>query len=327
MATMRFLLNEIAHVAKGIGKTFVFFYVPVIIVLVLLHFPYDTDQSANLVVSQGESAVDSAASEASGFYEVAYRADTSEPRGLDYEATARAAAEFYDIEGNVGKFVADHGLAGKKILEVGSGRGYLQDIVHDYTGLDLSPSVARFYHKPFVVGSATDMPFPESSFDALWTVWVLEHIPEPEKALTEMRRVLKPNGLLFLYVAWNCTPWAADGFEVRPYRDFNLLGKAVKASIAVRQWPLFTISYLYPIRAARWAYYEQAGEDASLRFRALDPNYDTYWQPDSDAAISLDNFETYLWFRARGDECLNCGSPGDELMKVRDVLILRINKP
>jgi hypothetical protein len=31
-----------------------------------------------------------------------------------------------------------YGLAGKRVLEVGSGRGYLQDIVAGYTGLDIS---------------------------------------------------------------------------------------------------------------------------------------------------------------------------------------------
>jgi hypothetical protein len=41
------------------------------------------------------------------------------------------------------------------VLEIGSGRGYLQDVAQNYTGLDISPSVARFYHKKFVLGSAT----------------------------------------------------------------------------------------------------------------------------------------------------------------------------
>jgi ubiquinone/menaquinone biosynthesis C-methylase UbiE len=117
---------------------------------------------------------------------------------------------------------------------VGSGRGYLQDLVEDDTGLDLSPSVARRYHKKFVAGSATALPFPDNTFDAIWTVWGLEHIPEPEKTMREMRRVLKPGGKLFLMAAWNCKPWLADGFTVRPYSDFNWKGKLVKASLLLR---------------------------------------------------------------------------------------------
>src|SRR5262245_45610247 len=49
-------------------------------------------------------------------------------------------------------------------------------------------TAARHYHKRFVHGTATAMPFEENTFDAIWTVWVLEHIPNPETALSEMRR-------------------------------------------------------------------------------------------------------------------------------------------
>lgn len=116
----------------------------------------------------------------------------------------------------VTRFVKVHSLENKRILDVGAGRGYLQDVVHDYTGLDISPTVQRFYHKPFVLASATAMPFKDGEFDALWTIWVLEHIPNPESALHEMRRVVKPGGLLLLAPAWFCPTWAAEGYPVRP---------------------------------------------------------------------------------------------------------------
>jgi SAM-dependent methyltransferase len=44
--------------------------------------------------------------------------------------------------------------------------------------------------------AATDMPFPTGTFDVLWTVWVIEYLPNPEKALLEIRRVVKPGGYL-----------------------------------------------------------------------------------------------------------------------------------
>jgi SAM-dependent methyltransferase len=298
--------------------------------LVLLHFPYDTDPSwpgGQIAPTADAAPVSSGSNRTSGrFYEAAYGPDATQKRGIDYEATAKAFAEEFGIEGKVRKFVADYGLEGKRVLEVGSGRGYLQDVVGDYTGLDLSASVARHYHKPFVVGSAAKMPFEHSSYDAIWTVWVLEHIPEPERALLEMRRVLKPGGLLFLIVAWDCTPWAADGFHARPYSDFNWRGKLVKASLPVRRSRLFHFLYSTPIRAIRWAHYGLESERTLLRFRALTPNYDVYWEPDSDAAISLDSFETYFWFRVRGDFCLNCGKPGEEWLNIQDPLIIRISK-
>ena len=84
--------------------------------------------------------------------------------------------------------------------------------------------------------------------------------------------------------------------------------------------------YLLPIRAVRWAQYAAAGETERLHFRALEPNYEVYWGLDSDAAVSLDSFETYLWFRARADECLNCGGPYEEWARRPEALILRIRK-
>ena len=294
------------------AKTLVFGFLPLLLILTAVYYPYDTDTTPVRTKSAAQ------------FYEAAYIQRTG-TRGVDYETTAKAAADAVGIPNLVRKFVSDYGLGGKKVLEVGSGRGYLQDMVDDYTGLDLSPSVARHYHKPFVVGSATSMPFPDKSFDAIWTVWVMEHIPEPEKAFREMRRVVKPGGLLFVYVAWNCTPWAADGFNVRPYSDFNWRGKFVKATIPVRAWSWFSILHGPPVRSSRLLSYSVRGSAEPLHFRRVEPNYDVYWQPDSDGVVSLDSFETYLWFRAAGDECLNCGSVLDEMSEDRDPLIIRVH--
>ena len=43
-----------------------------------------------------------------------------------------------------------------------------------------------------------DLPFPDNSFDAVFSHAVVEHLAEPLKALTEMRRVLKAGGVLGL---------------------------------------------------------------------------------------------------------------------------------
>jgi SAM-dependent methyltransferase len=326
---IREMRAEITHLTRLFSAVTLRFFVPVVGVLTLCHFPYDLDPSFS-----GRSHTASASSSRSAehqsaiYYEAAYQKNVKKARGLDYEETAKEAANLAGIATEVHRFATEYGLKDKRVLEVGSGRGYLQDIVQDYTGLDISPAVADKYHKPFVVGSATKLPFPDNSFDGVWTVWVLEHISEPERALMEMRRVLKPGGVLFLYVAWDCVPWAADGFDGRPYSDFNWRGKLVKASLPVRESPLFIASYLIPIRAIRWAQHGITRDPSNqrLRFRALEANYQVYWQPDSDAAISLDSFETFLWFRSRGDECLNCGSTIDELSTTRDPLIFRIRK-
>src|ERR1043165_1202636 len=113
--------------------------------------------------------------------------------GISYPPGEAHAGGYPELEA----FVREHGLDVRgKCLEIGCGRGVYQDLASDYTGTDISESAGKNLHKPFVQCSATSLPFAESTFDGAWTVWVLEHVPGPEKALEEIRRVLKPGGVL-----------------------------------------------------------------------------------------------------------------------------------
>jgi len=150
------------------------------------------------------------------------------------------------------------------------------------------------------------MPFHDNSFDAAWTIWVLEHVPSPESALREMRQMVKPGGLILLEPAWFCTSWAADGYAVRPYGDFSLAGKLTKASLPIRESALFQVSYVMPIRAVRLFAANLTPGPTAFHYTRLTPNYRKYWVPDSDAVNSLDPYEAVLWFESRGDRCVNC---------------------
>lgn len=260
------------------------------VAIVLWHFPWATDSPTTRE------------SEMQAFYTMAY-APTVDPvyKPTALTKAASMASETYHIRDRVAQFVADNKLEHARTLEVGSGAGYLQDVVVDYTGFDIAPTAARFYHKPFVAGTATAMPFRDSEFDALWSIWVLEHISNPETALNEIRRVVKPGGLIYLLPAWNCVPWAADGYEARPYSDFGLYGKLVKASILIRGNRLFRAAYILPIRLIR----SFAGSPTHLHYRRLTPNFREYWQANSDAVVSLDRTEVARWFTSRGDEILD----------------------
>ncbi len=48
--------------------------------------------------------------------------------------------------------------------------------------------------------SAVDLPFPDESFDAAYSLYVLEHVPDRHRALQEMWRVLKPGGCMIATV-------------------------------------------------------------------------------------------------------------------------------
>ncbi len=286
-------------------------------ILVVTHFPYDTDRP----VPPDEAA------KARAFYATAYDLKKSvaiSPQEQKYAKTALEGAKDFHIKEHVADFARDFRLADKRVLDIGSGQGYLQDVAEDYTGLDISPSVAHYYHKRFILGSATALPFDDNTFDAAWSIWVLEHVTNPEAALSEARRVVRDGGVLFLGPAWHCATWAADGYDVRPYSDFGIVGKLTKAAIPARR--LFDQLANPLVRLSRAAAWSLIREPTAFHYERLNPNFQTYWEPDSDAVNSLDFYEMALWFQSRGDECLSCNLGRVVLSRTQDALIVRVHK-
>ncbi|MBI5084237.1 MAG: class I SAM-dependent methyltransferase [Acidobacteria bacterium] len=282
-------------------------------------YPFDSDPP--LSRSELEQTV--------AYYQKAYSSPDANPDSAAedvYVRVAAQAARLHQIPERVQAFVSDYRLGDAKVLEIGAGRGYLQDHVADYTGLDISSTAHRFFHKPYVRGSATAMPFADSSFDAAWSIWVFEHIPNPEQALRETRRVLKNDALLYFLPAWDCPPWAAEGLPVRPASELTLSQRLVRSTIDFRTTILYWLLTKPPVRALRSVGDRLAGGPATLHYRRLQPNYDKYWMPDSDAVNSLDRDEVRRWFVSRGDECLNCATQTPFWPDQGEPLIIRIHK-
>jgi len=121
-----------------------------------------------------------------------------------------------------------------EILEVGCGNG--RDLLEiaktgcKLTGIDISEEMLEGAKKQLaplkqaqvniMYADVTKLDFKDNSFDKIIASEVLEHIPEFEKALAEMARVLKPGGELVV-----STPnWLSmHGFE--RFFFYNLLGK------------------------------------------------------------------------------------------------------
>src|SRR5262245_1822845 len=262
-------------------------------VIVLWTFPYATDDPIRREDVLAE------------FYAKAYdptaRASIFKPTASAPLAQAERVGQ--QIREEIASFVATHHLTQARVLDVGSGPGSLQDVVADYTGIDIASTVAPQYHKHFVVGTATAMPFPDHSFDVVWSIWVLEHIPNPEAALREMRRVVKPGGYLYLKPAWNVAHWASRGLSVRPYADLGWRDRIEKTSIPLRRSYVGWWLSQGPMRMFRVI---STRGPSTLHYRRLTPNYSEYWEPDSDAVNDLDSLEVARWFESRGDTCLNC---------------------
>lgn len=107
------------------------------------------------------------------------------------------------------------GLDNYHVLDVGCGTGTLGMMsmtlsgLGRYTGLDMSENmIAKANAKidrtgtddklRFVVGDAENLPFDDNSFDVLTCCNSFHHYPHQDRAVAEMRRVLKPDGRLML---------------------------------------------------------------------------------------------------------------------------------
>jgi ubiquinone/menaquinone biosynthesis C-methylase UbiE len=88
----------------------------------------------------------------------------------------------------------------KCLLEIGSGSGYqltkLQKIAQQALGVDIFESnYAAVRSADVVLYDGHHLPFPDQSFDVIFSSNTLEHIPHLEEIHREFKRVLKPGGV------------------------------------------------------------------------------------------------------------------------------------
>lgn len=125
-------------------------------------------------------------------------------------------------------------ILGKKLLDIGCWTGQylsLAKSVASCTGIDVAEKAVEFAQKQhpsveFYVGSALNLPFEDGTFDvvAFWNV--IEHLPRgtERKALSEIARVLKTNGLLFLSAPSNhlISILSDPAFFLKQHRHYSL---------------------------------------------------------------------------------------------------------
>jgi ubiquinone/menaquinone biosynthesis C-methylase UbiE len=159
---------------------------------------------------------------------------------LSQASTAIAAPESYSQRANPvfeaelalrtaakeGAFFLPYLRPGMRLLDLGCGPGSItlglaeKVAPGEVVGVDLQPSqVAQAQELSaargvknvrFEIADVYRLPFPDASFDAVFAHVVLMHLREPVRALMEMRRVLRPGGIV------GCATVIGAGVSTRP---------------------------------------------------------------------------------------------------------------
>lgn len=202
-----------------------------------------------------------------------------------------------------------------RLLDVGCGSGWstysFAQAGYDSTGIDLNP--AAFEPPPhdrchLGYGSATDIPHAPASFDVVVCYQCLEHVPDPRRALDEMSRVCRPEGVIAVvgpnlvsplpglaYVA-KPSSWRSLRFRRRPGMPRHPYGNTlseVLATAVLRQFQLLA-------KLVR----------RSPQFTMRTPDTQPPFHADNDACYLCNPTDLISYFRDRGYLIERRGKPG-----------------
>jgi len=166
--------------------------------------------------------------------------------------------------------------SGMRVLDLACGPGFIScELARaagpgQVTGVDLSPELLaaadhvrqteQVQNVTFTAGSVYDLPLPEAQFDFVYARFLFQHLARPRQALDNIRRVLKPGGILcVLDIDDNWTSFAPGseaftgfirqsgagqkrrgGNRLIGSQLFGLLRRAGFRNVAVRIHPLTT---------------------------------------------------------------------------------------
>lgn len=166
-----------------------------------------------------------------------------------------------------------------QVLDLGCADGVFSKVVFDKAkpkkliGIDVLPKSVAWANKhwgrsgkmKFMVSDAHKLKFKSGTFDAVFSLEMLEHVHDPRKVLTEARRVLKPGGyglfmvpsdnLLFRVVWWLWLHFYPRGWvwretHIQTYRDNYLpkLCREVGFKIEIDKKINWTMEHLVKVR-------------------------------------------------------------------------------
>lgn len=148
-------------------------------------------------------------------------------------------------------------VGGKVVLDIACGEGYGSNLLSGFskevTGVDIDEATVagakEKYRNPnlqFLTGSASEIPCADAYFDVVISFETIEHHDQHDKMMQEIKRVLKPGGLLMISspdkLFYSDKPGYKNPFHVKElYADEfkNLLKKYFTNTFFLRQKSFF----------------------------------------------------------------------------------------
>ena len=123
-------------------------------------------------------------------------------------------------------------------------------------GIDPSPQAVEFCRRRgldnVTEARIEELPFPDASFDVMLACDVIEHVPDDAVALTELRRVAAPGGMLLVTVPAYRWMWSPHDVYMHHYRRYTLRG--LRERVRAAGWEPVVDSYfmtaILPVAAA-----------------------------------------------------------------------------
>jgi SAM-dependent methyltransferase len=206
------------------------------------------------------------------------------------------------------------------VLDLGCGVGHSYGLLapRETVGVDVDPDALAGQERRTVVADMRDLPFADGEFPSVLSVQSLEHVPDPERALAEVARVLAPGGVA-IFVTPNRLTLGRPDEIIDPYHfvefDHAELGAACRrffGTVEVRGLfgsPRYMALYDEERhKLDRVLALDPLGLRRAVPLRAKQVLYDLMlrrYREDEDPRAAAITPEDFHWGRDRLDEALD----------------------
>lgn len=197
--------------------------------------------------------------------------------------TEEAMARFMSIRALVGNVLDQRGLSEESldVADIGCAAG-TQSMIwardgHRVQGIDINETLVEIATErakedgleiEYLLGSAEALPWADASFDVCLVPELLEHVPNWSTCLSELARILRPGGILFLSTNNVLCPVQQE-FDLPLYSWYPAPLKRRYEKLAVTTRPELVNHAQYP--AVNWfSYYSLRRSFAELGMRTQD---------------------------------------------------------